>query len=271
MSTIIYYFTGTGNSLMIARNLGSMLDAKIISIPKAMNDPVDMEGAQAIGFIFPLYYQTVPIIVQDFINKLDLKDKYVFAIVNSGAYMGISLDVFSDILKRNGSELSAGFQLVMPYNFLIDGSRLGKLSFKLKNIIFKRADRKLIRIAKIIKEKNKIGIEKRPYIKKHHPYSHFTKEELEKRLKDEAKYFWVNEKCISCGQCKKVCPVNNIEIINKIPKWSNKCEQCLACINWCPFKAIEFDNKTQNQMRYHNPKITIKDIVDSSPNTLKLL
>lgn len=270
MSTIIYYFTGTGNSLMLARNLGNMLDAKIESIPNVINNPVDMGEAEVIGFIFPLYYQTVPIIVQDFIKKLDLKDKYVFAIVNSGAYMGVSLDVFSDILEENGSELSAGFQIVMPYNFLIDGSSLGKLSFKLKNIIFKRANNKLKKITSIINDRKKIGIEKRPYIKKHHPYSHFTKEELEMRLKDEAKYFWVNEKCTSCGQCKRVCPVNNIEIINKTPKWDSKCEQCLACINWCPFKAIEFDNRTDKQMRYHNPNVTIRDIVDSSPSEFKL-
>lgn len=267
MSTIIYYFTGTGNSLMLARNLGDMLDAKIVSIPNAIHNPVDIEEAEVIGFIFPLYYQTVPIIVQDFIKNLDLKGKYIFAIVNSGAYMGVSLDVLSDILKENGSELSAGFQLIMPYNFLIDGSRLGELSFRLRNILFKRADRKLIKIKKIINSRKKIGIERRPYIKKHHPYSHFTKEELEKRLKDEAKYFGVNEKCISCGQCKKVCPVSNIEIINKTPKWDNKCEQCLACISWCPVEAIEFENRTYNQMRYHNPNVTIRDIIDSSLRT----
>ncbi|GAA0104577.1 EFR1 family ferrodoxin [Paraclostridium sordellii] len=265
MSTIIYYFTGTGNSLMLARNLGNILDAKLVSIANVINNPINIEEAEVIGFIFPLYYQTVPIIVQDFIKKLDLKDKYIFAIVNSGAYMGISLDVFSDILKENKSELSAGFQLIMPYNFLIDGSRLGELSFKLKNIIFKRADKKLIKIAKIINSRKKIGIERRPYIKKHHPYSHFSKEELEKCLKEEAKYFWVNEKCISCGQCKKVCPVNNIEIINKFPIWDNKCEQCLACISWCPVKAIEFEDRTYNQMRYRNPNVTIRDIIDSSP------
>lgn len=65
-------------------------------------------------------------------------------------------------------------------------------------------------------------------------------------------------------------PVNNIEIINKTPKWDSKCEQCLACINWCPFKAIEFDNRTDKQMRYHNPNVTIRDIVDSSPSGFKL-
>lgn len=264
MSAIIYYFTGTGNSLMLAKGLGDMLDAEIISIPNMINTSVDIDEVEVIGFIFPLYYQTVPIIVQDFINELNLKNKYVFAIVNSGAYMGISLDVLSDILEKQGSKLSAGFQLIMPYNFLIDGSRLGRLSFKFRNIIFKIANRKLIKIAKIINEKKKIGIEKRPYIKNHHPYSYFTKEELEKHLKDEAKYFWVNEKCISCGQCKKVCPVDNIEIINKIIKWDNRCEQCLACINWCPVNAIEFENRTYNQMRYNNPNVTISDMIESS-------
>jgi len=32
----------------------------------------------------------------------------------------------------------------------------------------------------------------------------------------------------------RVCPVNNIEMVDKKPVWQNRCESCLACINWCP-------------------------------------
>lgn len=75
------------------------------------------------------------------------------------------LDVFSDILQKKGTKLSAGFQLIMPYNFLIDGSSIGKLSYKLKNVLFKRAKKKLIKIAEIINHKKKIGIEKGLWLK----------------------------------------------------------------------------------------------------------
>ena len=73
--------------------------------------------------------------------------------------------------------------------------------------------------------------------------------------------FHSNEKCTSCGICKDVCPVNNIELEEGKPQWQHRCQQCLACINFCPEEAIQFDTKSVNMGRYHHPEITLKEIV----------
>lgn len=48
------------------------------------------------------------------------------------------------------------------------------------------------------------------------------------------------DKCISCGGCTSVCPVNAITLKNgEISIDQEKCTECGACIKLCPVKAIK--------------------------------
>jgi len=55
-----------------------------------------------------------------------------------------------------------------------------------------------------------------------------------------------NIKCIRCGKCYKLCPVDNIEMEN-YPEFLERCQLCLRCISFCPTEAISF----KNQERYY--------------------
>ena len=60
---------------------------------------------------------------------------------------------------------------------------------------------------------------------------------------------------------KKVCPVNNITIIDSKPVWNHNCEQCMACLQWCPEEAVQFGKNTVGRKRYRHPEVSLKDIM----------
>lgn len=54
-----------------------------------------------------------------------------------------------------------------------------------------------------------------------------------------AKGFHVNEtRCVSCGKCVELCPLNNIILTDGKPIWGNDCTHCMACLHRCPTEAI---------------------------------
>lgn len=48
------------------------------------------------------------------------------------------------------------------------------------------------------------------------------------------------DKCISCGKCEKVCPMD-VEVMNNSRKRKNatECIQCMRCVEACPTKALK--------------------------------
>lgn len=56
-----------------------------------------------------------------------------------------------------------------------------------------------------------------------------------------AKLFFANKNCNSCEICQKNCPHQAIKMkgTEKRPYWTFKCESCMRCMNYCPKRAIE--------------------------------
>ena len=46
------------------------------------------------------------------------------------------------------------------------------------------------------------------------------------------------DKCIGCGKCERLCPMNNIKIVDKKVVRNNQCTMCYRCINNCPKQAM---------------------------------
>ena len=75
------------------------------------------------------------------------------------------------------------------------------------------------------------------------------------------KNFHVSNACTKCEICKKVCPVDNIDVdANGKPRFKHRCEQCLSCLQCCPAKAINYKDQTQNRKRYTHPEISWKEL-----------
>ena len=68
--TTLYYFTGTGNSLYIAKCLKDKLnECELISIASLINQNSINATSEKVGFIFPVYTWSLPKIVYDFVRR----------------------------------------------------------------------------------------------------------------------------------------------------------------------------------------------------------
>ena len=118
MKAILYYFSSTGNTLAIARDLAQeMGGADIVPIVKAIKGGADTTH-DVVGIIFPVYMFGLPLIVADFIRKMVVpKGAYIFAIANYGGLQGRSLNLIKEILSKRGIKLASGFGIKMPGNY----------------------------------------------------------------------------------------------------------------------------------------------------------
>ena len=250
---IIYYFSGTGNCLAVAKTIAAQIsNCEIISMSSYDHYNLEHEY-ESIGFIYPVYFQGLPLKVENFVSKLNLPDNektFYYAIVTYGAMPGITIAQLARLLKNKNVILDYGAKLKMFSNYIV-AYDMGK------NVAEKtlRSEKDLIPIIQDIQNK------KTSKIKKVNPVLDFYYHLWAKKIPELDKNFVVSQTCISCGVCKKICPVQNIQLHDGKPEFNHHCEQCMACIQFCPEKAINFKNWTQKRRRYNHPHIRYEDMI----------
>jgi flavodoxin len=117
-TTQIFYFSISGNSLALARDIPKRIDAELVSIPSVLDKKTITPDADAIGIVFPVYYASngygIPLIIERFINKLEgIDSKYIFAVCTHSGMAGSTIEKLQKLIKARGGELAAGFSLNM--------------------------------------------------------------------------------------------------------------------------------------------------------------
>jgi ferredoxin/flavodoxin len=258
MKTVIYYFSGTGNSLKVAKEIAAGLgDAEMVPVREAVKKDTAADAAR-IGFVFPVYMWGVPSIVVDFVKKhKNLKGKYVFSVVTYGGSPGATNVQLKKLIQRSGGSLSAGFAVHMPGNYVpLYAARPLKTQVKL----FEKAKTKIADIVAKIKI-NESGILEKNNLLVNLLLSGVVYSISMPRIHGMDNKFYAQDTCTSCGICRKICPVDNISIDNKKPVWKHKCEQCMACIQWCPVTAIQYGKGTVGRPRYRHPDIKVQEMM----------
>jgi ferredoxin len=258
MNTALYFYSGTGNSLWTAKKLSTLLgNATLIPISAAGSNTTVSCHAENIGLIFPVHIWGVPMPVVNFLDRIKTDSSaYFFALAVNAGQVAATLIQLQNLLKKKNLKLSAGFSLCLPSNYI---PWSGAPSVKKQQKLFDRARLKLNDIAAIIKARRIMPPEIGP-LWQNALFSIIYKKTYAK-VPQMDKPFWADKKCSACGICAKICPANNIEIIEGKPTWRHRCEQCFACIQWCPEEAIQYGRLTSNKKRYHHPEITINEMM----------
>ncbi len=258
MKITIFFFTGTGNSLKIARSICDKLDdCELIPIAKVWQIKDFKATSEKVGFIFPLYYSGLPKIVYDFAINIDLsKSDYFFAVVISGGGVSdLPLQQLGRILKAKAKKLNAGFLIPMPNNYII-GYDIH--SEQRQKDFFRKAIEQVESLSEIVKL-NGDNLNQ-DILEKDLGRADRFNTKFRENVNESDKSFYAEDNCSGCGICENLCPVNNIILVDGEPQWQHRCQQCLACINFCPEKSIQFGTHTLKTQRYHHPEITLQDI-----------
>ena len=250
---MILYFSATGNTEFVAKKLAEYMNDEVINLLERIRnkDYSEIHSDRPFVICSPIYVCEMPRFFADFIDKLELTgNRNVYYVFTSGGYAGIAAALGRKQAKRKGMVYRGRAEFRMPRNYPI--SR--RYPLLPENEVLERIEdtqKKLPEVAKQIYNGERIKLRRLTYFEKIVTYPFNP---VWVKYKHTAKPFHTTEKCMGCGKCERVCPLNNIKLVDKKPQWGNTCAHCMACMSGCPTESIEYGNITQDKYKYHFKK-----------------
>lgn len=247
---MIFYFSGTGNSAWVARQLAIGQQEELLSIAEEMyKEPrYELKKGEKVGFVFPVYAWGPPAIVLQFIDRIKMpKPGYLFFVCTCGDDVGLTARVFVSALKKKGWTCDAGYSVTMPNTYV----SLPGFDVDDKDVEERKMQNAAARV-QFINEELAQCIRTRKY-DCYEGAMPFSKTYLLRPLFNaflmSPKPFHATDACIACKKCEKVCPVHNITVSER-PRWGEYCTHCLACYHVCPTHAVQYGKSTCAKGQY---------------------
>lgn len=248
---MVFYFSGTGNSRFVAQRIADKIgqDAVDITVYSRNNEKPVFTGTGTYLFACPSYMSATARSMTEFIESARFpKGIKAYFVVTCASSMGISPRVSKELCDKKGFDFMGAAQVVMPQNYIA--------LFKTKDIeenarIINRALPVIDKIAETVIEGGRLESKKIGSFE--YSVTGWVRDIYYKDFMKTGK-FKATDKCISCGQCTRLCPMNNINMVDDKPFWGNNCTHCMACINRCPADAIEYGKGSIGKPRYKGPE-----------------
>lgn len=247
---MVLYFSATGNTEFIAKELAKRLDDECINLLDRVktNNHVPLYSEKPFIICAPVYVCEMPRFMSKYLKEQTFSgSKDVYFIFTSGGYCGISGILAKSMFKKKHMVCHGYAEIKMPRNYVANDSYPMLEKEEIERRI-QDAYHQLDGIAASIRSRGRLTAR--------HVFLFETLitvpfNPVWCKYKLTAKDFYVKDSCVGCGKCAKLCPLNNIKLVDKKPVWSDQCTHCMACIGNCPAEAIEYGTITQDKEPYN--------------------
>jgi len=232
----IVYFSGTGGTRKVAETFFKIFKDRGIAtnlIEYNKKEYKDIECNMLI-VLYPIYAFNAPIPIFEFLDSLPkVKDIYATVISVSGGgeitpNRGCRYRVIKELGKK-GFRVVYEEMIVMPANCYKISDDLFKC---LLNVMPKKVNRIVNDLLSGIVRRIKPGLF-------NVVCAYIVGNMLSKYgCKSFAKGLTTKDTCNKCGLCVKICPRDNISMVNNKIIFGEDCVLCMRCIYACPNKAI---------------------------------
>lgn len=254
---MIFYFTGTGNSLYVARSL----DNKVVSIPQIIDIDDLQFKAERIGIVSPVYGHEMPQMVKDFIRRACFETDYMYLILTYGNRHANAVELAENVFYMAGKQVDYIHTILMVDNFL------PAFDMRQQQEMNKHVEEQLAQIrCDITARKCEMETVTDSDCRAHADYV--------KSVKGKSAVIWADfdfsDLCIGCGLCTKVCPAGCIHIrARRAVRSGDNCQACMACVHVCPETAIRVKpvlgfKEPNPEARYRNSNVSLTDLVHSN-------
>ena len=247
---MILYFSATGNTEYIAKQLAKRLNDDCVNLLDRVkaNNTESFVSDKPYIICAPVYVCEMPRFMAAYLKRVELKgNKEVYFVFTSGGYAGISGQLAEGIVKKKKMTYKGHAEVTMPRNYVANDHYPMLEKEKVEERITK-AYAQLDEIVSIIKNNGKLEAR---HIQLWETIVTVPFNPVWCKLKLKDKDFYVKDSCVGCGKCQKLCPLNNIKMVDGKPTWNGDCTHCMACIGNCPVQAIGYGTITDTKTPYN--------------------